>query len=656
MLRPVRLLLAALLALSLLPAAASAASAAAPPAAPTAAKACKSGTFAVRVTTGRRQRTVCRGARGSARGAAQIRARARAARLTPAAVRAALPRRLRAALPLRRLTRLRARLDRATAAQLARPLPTASTASATAAGAPRARLAAVGATACAGDPTFQIDPVKQTQGGVTATAGGGGWVAGSGSTAGRLVVIDADAGNGVRGVQTTKDCISWDPCPDANGIVHGTYEYTVKEENSARAESGAVVRIVSVVTVTARLTARVGDDARVISFDWDADGRTENGGGATQGGRSVAHIPTRITRVHVRVRGVDPRDGKAPLANPYGAARGSKGAITTAELPIAQALYQMMTELIRPTAAKALLEAEGHWYRGKCLSAVFDPASPEVTPGQRVPVTIRVRAADGSEAQVPLELTPYDGAVGPPSGTAPLSVVYTAPQQLDRGPFTAFEVTSTSKRGRLEDFYVVRPAQAVPRYRVTFSGEGSYSRHEMGSGLPQVDARHTFAWRSTTAARFPFFDDLPAGVPTIVNADASELTGELSGWRTDGAGRRGCSTTPESDVIGVVRQTRTADGGFDMTIEPFPWLHPAGGIQLACDSGAFHFWSKGTRAAMSFGFHLSKAQLDARRAIVLPAGQQQPLDPDCYGGEANGEWECEQSVQWSGTVTLEPLE
>lgn len=647
--RPVRLLLLALLAL----AAAGPAAAVAAPAAGSAAT-CKSGTFAVRVTTGGKQRTVCRSARGSARGPVEIRARARAARLTPARVRAALPRRLRGKLPLARLTTLRTRLDRAAAAQLARPLP-----AATAALAPRgARIAAAGATACSDDPTFTVDPMRETKGGVTATASGGGWVAGSGSTAGRLVVIDADAGRGVRGVQTTKDCISWDPCPDANGIVHGTYEYTVKEENSARLEDGTVAKLFSIVTVTARLTARVGDDARVISFDWDGDGRTENGGGASRGGRSVAHVPTRITRVHVRVRGVNPRDGKAPLASPYGTARGNKGAITAAELPIAQALYGLLTEVVRPTAAKALLEAESNWYRGKCLSAVFDPASPEVTPGQRLPVTIRVRAADGGEAQVPLELTPYDGAVGPPTGTAPLSVVYTAPQQLDRAPFTAFEVTSTSKRGRLEDFYVVRPAQEAPRYRVVFSGEGSYSRHEMGSGLPQVDARHTFAWRSTTAARFPIFAELPVGVPAIVNADATELSGELTGWRTDGAGRRGCSTTPDSGpgVIGIVRQTRTADGGFDMTIEPFPWLHPPDGLQLDCDSGGFHFWSKGTKAAMSFSFHLTKEQVDARRAIVLPATPQQPLDPDCRGGEVNGDWECEQSVSWSGTVRLEPLE
>jgi len=638
------LLVAALAALATAAPAAPAGAAAKQPA-----KTCRPGQFAVRAAvSGKPARTVCRPARAGARPVAQLPGRLRAELRTPAELRAALPARHRARLPLAKVKRLKRALDRATARRLA-----SWTVPAVASG-PVARAAAGGAAACGEPPTFQIDPIRSAQGGVTAVTSGGGWVAGSGSTAGRLVVVDADAGNGVRAVQTTKDCISWDPCPDANGIVHGTYEYTVREEYAATVR-GAKVRTGSVVTVTAKLTARVGDDARVTTYDWDADGRAEHTAGATVDGK-VTHVPTRITRVHVRVRGVDPRNGDAPLKRPYGAARGNKGAITAAELPAAQAIYQLATELVRYTAGKALLEAEGNWYRGKCLTAEFSPVGPEVTPGQRVEVAIRVRAADGREAQVPLELEPYDGAVGPPRGTAPMTTTYTAPQQLDRGPFVAFEVTSTSKRGRLEAFYTVKPARDAPWFRMTFSGEGSYSRHEMGSGNPQVDARHTFAWRSTTATRFPFFDGMPAGVPMLVNTDATELTGELTGWRTDGAGRRGCSAVPEQEhQIGMVRQTQTADGGFEVAVTPFTSLVPPGGVQPACDSGAFLFWTRGTREAMTYTFHVSKADLETRDAIVLTAAPQRPLEPNCWGGEANGEWECEQSVAWSGTLRLDRI-
>lgn len=614
-----------------------------------AAQTCRSGTFAVRVERRGKARTVCASARGRAGTPAQLTARLRAQVRTPRQLRAALPARWRVRLPLAKLAKVDRLLDRAATARLRGwtvPARTSATARAAASG---------GANACNERPTFEIDPVRSSDGAVRAVSSGGGWVAGSGSTSGRLVIVDADAGNGARAVQTTKDCISWDPCPDANGIVHGTYEYTLKEEYTATAREGNA-RFGSIVSVTARLTARVGDDARVTTYDWDADGRAEHFGSVSVGGRVVRHVPTRITRVHVRVRGVDPRERGGSLRDPYAAARGNKGAITAEELPAAQAIYGLATEVVRGTAGEALLEAESHWYRGKCLTAVFDPVEPEVTPGQRVDVAIAVKTADGRPAEVPLEVTPHDGAVGPPRGRSPMTVTWTAPQQLDRGVFTTFEVTSTSKRGRLEDYHTAKAARDAPRFRMTFSGEGSYSRHEMGDGLPQVDARHTFAWRSTTAARFPFFDELPAGVPTIVNADGTELTGELTGWRTDGAGRRGCSSAPESaGAIGVVRQTRTADGGFDMAISPFPWLHPLGGIQPDCDSGAFLFWSKGTSAAMTFSFHLSKADVETRETIVLPASQQNALAPDCYGGEANGDWPCEQSVAWSGTVKLERL-
>lgn len=612
-------------------------------------KTCRPGQFAVRAAAkGKPARTVCRPARGKAVPVAQLPGRLRAELRAPAELRAALPARQRTRLPLAKAKRLKRALDRATTRRMASWTVPAT------ASAPLARAAATGAAACGGEPTFQVDPIRSAQGGVTAVSSGGGWVAGSGSTSGRLVVVDADAGNGVRAVQTTKDCISWDPCPDANGIVRGTYEYTVREEYTATAR-GAKVRTGSVVTVTAKLTARVGDDARVIAYDWDADGRAEHTASATIDGK-LKHVPTRTTRVHVRVRGVDPRDGDAPLSRPDGAARGNKGAITAEELPAAQAIYQLATELVRHSASKALLEAESNWYRGKCLSAEFTPVEPEVAPGQRVDVAIRVRAADGSEAQVPLELEPYDGAVGPPRGTAPMTTTWTAPQQLDRGVFAAFEVTSTSKRGRLEAIWTAKAARDVPWFRMTFSGDGSYSRHEMGSGLPQVDARHSFAWRSTTATRFPLFDGLRAGTPMLANTDATELTGELRGWRTDGGGTRGCSAAPEqADQIGLVRQTQTADGGFDVAVTPFNALVPPGGVQPECDSGAFLFWTRGTREAMTYAFHVSKADLDTRDAIVLTAAPQNPLDPDCWGGEANGEWACEQSVAWTGTLRLDRI-
>jgi hypothetical protein len=673
--RSLLLPLGAALAVAAAPAAAAPALAAAPPTAPAAGAAaahaalvatastpsptvaaaagCRTGTFAVRVAPRKgRARTVCRPAvavRG--RTPEQLRSRLRAQVRTPRQWRAALPAAARKRFPLARLTKAARALDRAAARRRAGWTVPAATASAPR---PTATAAASGgANACNEAPTFEIDPVRSSDGNVTAVTTGGGWVAGSGSTAGRLVVVDADAGNGAGATQTTKDCISWDPCPDANGIVHGTYEFLHKEEYRATVR-GSAVRTASLVTVTAKLTARVGDDARVKSFDWDADGRGEHTASATVDGR-VRHVPTRITRVHVRIRGVDPRKAGAPFEKPYAVARGNKGAITDQELPVAQALYQLATEVVRSGAAEALLEAESHWYRGKCLTAVFDPAEPEVTPGQRLDVRIAVRAADGSEAQVPLELVPYDGAVGPPTGTAPMTATWTAPQQLDDGPFTAFEVDSTSKRGRLEAYYVVKPARAAPTFRVTFSGDGSYSRHEMGDGLPQVDARHTFAWKSTTAVRFPLFDGLPDGVPMLVNTDATELTGELTGWRTDGGGRRGCSAAPEqANQIGLVRQTRMPDGGFELAITPFTSLVPPGGIQPACDSGAFLFWTKGTKAATTFTVRLAPADL-ARETIVLDAAPQQPLDPDCHGGEANGDWPCTQSVAWHGTVRLDRI-
>ncbi|MDW5597597.1 hypothetical protein VSS74_24820 [Conexibacter stalactiti] len=640
MLRPLPPALAALAAAALLsPAAATAA----PPA-------CRAGSLTVQITTGKGSaRTLCK--RLPARAPAATPRRVALGMLPSAReLRAALPARRRAALPLAKLRRLDSTLDRLAGRRLA--------AAALAADGP-----ATGSGAdCSARPTFTIDPRRSNGGGVDAVATGGGWTSGSGSTRGSLVEVAADvraAGGTITGTQTSKDCISWDPCPDANGIVHGTLENTTIEAYVGRVRGGTV-RLRTEVKVTAKLTARVGDDARVKTFDAVVDGALESSSSSTETGRRARHAPTRVVRLHATWTGIDPRAPRGALERVAdGAARGAKGArLSDAEFKIAGNLYGLARLLLGNQAPRALLDAEGNWNRGRCLTVVLTPANPEVTPGQRVDVRIEVKRPDGSEAGVPFTLTPYDGAVGPPTGTTPATVTWTAPQQLDRGTFTTFEVAVTSRQGKAEGFHQAHAAPQVPWYRITFSGEGSYQRHEMGDGNPQVDARHLFAWRSTTAARFPFFDELPAGTPSIVNTDATELTGTLDGWRTDGAGRRGCGTTPESGagIVGVVRQTRTADGGFDVAITPFPWLHPVGGIQLECDSGAFHFWTRGTRAAMTFGFHLSKAQLDARQPIVLEARPQQPLEADCYGGEANGDWACEQSVQWSGSVRLDPID
>jgi hypothetical protein len=271
-------------------------------------------------------------------------------------------------------------------------------------------------------------------------------------------------------------------------VVHGTFELLVGVTLEAEGD-GMKVAIRSTLKIEADLVGRVGGDGRVTTFDYVAGGYGELRAQAFHKGKLVAYFPASTVRTRYTASGLDPRADLRGL-NPKGEviARGPRGSQLNGDarrdLEMASQLYVWSDITVRNSAGQALLKAEANWYdNAACLDVVFDPPSAKVKPGQKLPVGVKVKAKDGAEVAAAFDATPVDGAVGPPTGTTAATVTWTAPNQLDDGPFPTFKVVAVSNRGRAIGTHMAEAAEENGWWTITFTGNGEYHRYEP-RGIP----------------------------------------------------------------------------------------------------------------------------------------------------------------------------
>jgi hypothetical protein len=646
-----RALLAALLALALLPLLAPGARAAAAP------KPCGPGQIQVRVAVKAEKakakakkkaatRVVCRkvALTGDPR---RLLARATP---TPARLRALAPRRLRARIPVAALTRAARALDATPATTLLR------------AGRATAARRVTARTAAAGDCSAPYKPgpdgVKIERDGVTMTGTGGTWGTEGGPTAGKEYVLHAAVGDNASMERHQKDCVSWDTCPDADGLVHGEYHYVYEETRAAEAK-GIKMTIKASMKMSAKLVGHVGADGRVTTFDWDGEGTGTTRTEVRENGRLIKLVPHETVRVAMHQTGADPRNGGKGPQLPSFRVWGLNGALLDgtagAGYDLAKALILHMTVDVGPSAAKGLLAAEKVFYdQAACLDVVFDPQPANATPNAKIPVSVKVKAKDGAEVAASYDAQPVDGAVGPPTGTTPATVTWTAPDKVQRGPFETFKVVAVSKRGRAIGTHTARGPEKGKWWTVTIAGTGDYHRYEpRGIPFPQLWSDFTYSYKMVSLpVRLPYFDNDPARLFKTGSASV-EVTGDLHGKRTDGGGTSTCAGTPMGESLVGWVDAQGAGGGFDLSITPFPWIVPESDAACGTFADMLHS-APGFDDGIRADTHVTQADLDAKDRIELAVDSgATPLKADCRGGAANGDWPCTHTMSWKATVVLE---
>jgi hypothetical protein len=625
----------ALLALSLLPAAA--------PAAPKPKPVrCTSGEVKMKVKVKKRARFACRSLAAQPVPANPV-AAIREAAVSPAEMRAALPKRLRKRFPI-------AVLRRVDAAVAGKPIR------ARAATGPVAHAATAGD--CSKPPTPSGDGASTRDvEGAKVTTSGGSWGQPDGATWGTTATVRGEvASKGAKGsqTQTTKECVSWDTCPDAEGNVTGTWEFSFEIVMQGTQDGMAFTGRVS-ATNTAKLTGHAGADGRVKTFDWDAEGTILGRGEVRQDGKVVKVKVGPSVRVRSRQAGADPRNGGAAPGTPNVGGWGLNGSVLDGSLDGAldgaRSLVGAQLDLLPRNAAKALLAAEKVWYDdAACLDVAFDPQPAVVEPNAKVPVAVKVRAKDGADVEAAYDAQPVDGAVGPPAGTTPATITWTAPGQLDDGTFETFRVVAVSKRGRALGTHTAR-GQKGHWWRVTYEGAGEYHRSEPRSTpYPQLNSEIHFRYRMvSTPARIPYFDADPNQLMRT-GSEVAEVNGDAHATRVDGGGTDTCdSSLDDTGTIGWM-DVQGGDGGFHLDVVPFPWLEPA---DRSCPFDDMLIWTTSTQQGMEASIHIAQSELDTADRIERHVNTGGPWSADCWGGTANGDWPCTESVTWEGTIVLE---
>ncbi|HEX8084920.1 MAG TPA: hypothetical protein VF529_11580 [Solirubrobacteraceae bacterium] len=628
-----------LLVAALLAALIASADSAAVPQAPT----CKPGELQVRLAVKKkakkkRARLACRAIAAPRDPMAAV----RDAAVSPAELRAALPKRYRKRFPLAALQPVDRIVARRPMAPRAAPVT--------------AHAAAAGDCSKPATPSAAGNQTQSVEGGTLTTSGGSWGEPGSGTWGTVATVRGELSSKGAKAskTETTKECVSWDTCPDADGVVTGTFDSSFEQVTAGSGEgASAFMRIT--ITVTAKLKGHVGGDGRVKTFDWDAEGTSFVRGEARQNGKVIKSITGPNVRLRSQQTGADPRSGGKAPGKPTVGGWGLGGSVldgtSEASFAMGQALYGVMADALPDKASKALLGAERVWYDdAACLDVAFDPQPAVVEPNAKVPVSVKVKAQDGADVEAPYDAQPVDGAVGPPTGTTPATVTWTAPGQLDEGTFETFRVVAVSKRGRAIGTHTAR-GQKGHWWRVTYQGAGEYHRSEPRSTpYPQLNSEIHFRYRMVSMpARIPYFGNDPNQLMRT-GSEVAEVTGDAHATRVDGGGTDTCdSSLDDEGTIGWV-DVQGGDGGFHLDVVPFPWLKPT---DRSCPFDDMLIWMTSTQQGMEASIHIPQSELDSADRIERHVTTGGPWSADCWGGTANGDWPCTESVTWEGTIVLE---
>lgn len=563
------------------------------------------------------------------------------ARPSIAELRAGLPKRVAKRFPAARITKLEAAMRRALAT----------------AGAARTTARASAAADCAGPGTVR-GPEEDVKDGVKVVGYGQRWGELQSPTHGSGTDVTVTLPDGSSQRKQNSECTSWDLCPDADGKLAGRYVWSSSETLRA-AKDGVSVTITVKMRIEADLTAHVGADGRLTTFDWVAEGTGSLRGEIRQGAKVLKHIAVGTVRTVTRGTGADPRETGRMPSSPDVRAWGSLGGVLDGDSQPTIDVVRGLVAMSRGVPADAsfeLLMAEKVFYdQAKCLDVVFDPEGAQIAPNQQLQVAVKVKAKDGAEVAATYDATAVVGSVAPASATTPGPTTWTAPAELHRDSQPTFSVVAVSKRGRaVGTHHGVYPERSY--WQVTFEGSGTYHRYEpRGIPYPQLWSDHEFSWKTTyEPVRLPP-EGVPVGQPGRWGATSVSVTGTLNGKRVDGGGTRTCSAAPDPDPKRQVAWIEVRQRGDEFLVSPtaFAFLVPP--WDTACSTFEdMLLWTQGTADAMTADVVVGWAQRGNEDELTYAVKPSRALQP-CDGGESNGDFTCTHTVEWQGTIHMKKV-
>jgi hypothetical protein len=600
---------------------------------------CAPGQVVVRMPAAHNSKKVCK-ALAPARTPAAGSGLALARKIAPSVkrLRAAAPARLRPRFPTKDLTKLEQAMRRAL-------VPAAGS----------ARFAPRAAQDCdgQGDDSGRDTTTKD---GVTVTGSASRW--GNpldGATSGSARDLTVTLANGASKRDNNHSCTSWDSCPDANGDVPGRYT-TGFEETRHVEKDGLSLDLVVWMSVEADLVAHVGDDARLTTFDWTA---TATGGVKAvlrNHGKLVKYYPDSNVRLVLRGTGADPRNGGKSPAQPDLKAWGPKTSLldgaNSAVMDVARGLASF-AYVVPGDVSGALLNAEKIFYdQAACVDVVFDPPTVDVQPGGQVPVGVALKAKDGGAVAGTYTVTPSVGSVAAVQDSAPGTITYVAPDPIPyTGVYQDFQLEARSKRGRALGTHRARPPEQITYWNVTFSGSGSYTRHEGPQMQTVHDVSASFSW-TTTWKNIPVGDQHPAAQTSATSA-VSGTWQDAGRFGAPGSGDFVCSGALTDEGDSAFAEVSNP-GSYVLRLWPFAMASSAGS-DPACTGLPGAPWADvfltGDMPALQ-GAVTVDTSAQTGQSVHIAVRPSAQLATDCRDLPSPGLTPCTHSVDWSGTITM----
>jgi hypothetical protein len=288
-------------------------------------------------------------------------------------------------------------------------------------------------------------------------------------------------------------------CPDPDGVVHGTWEFTVGQ---AAGQNGRFVEWLA--TARASYEATVGDDARLQTWRYRAEAELETRGYATDARGRRRHEPTRRLRAVFSRANLDPRRGSderllRDLTAQPPRLMGPKGGVTAAQAEALAGRVGQTIAMLENDARTHLLKAETGWYDDfRCVEVAIDGPG-KLRKGASATYTSQPHAHDGRPVTGPVALSAAGVSVSPTSGSVAPGAPFQTTARMD-GDGGSFDLLVTSRRGRGKGFEAIALERAEAR-RFRFTIAVGYGE-EMGPTVAPTTFEGTGTVEATVGGGF----------------------------------------------------------------------------------------------------------------------------------------------------------
>jgi hypothetical protein len=293
---------------------------------------------------------------------------------------------------------------------------------------------------------------------------------------------------------TRKTTISYERCPDANGVAHGMWEaLLVEHKEVVRGKERAFVE--RRTTRRGKITAQVGDDAKIARATYDGTVDLEIRGTAATTRRYLATWTGSLPLPAGSESDYVDRFKRDPAEALTGNYRGPKGArLTEAELALIAVTRATEQFWLEDELGDILIQMEQSWgSEGACLDLLLDPPSAALAPGQVQTFSATAQAKDGTPIGGPATAGASGAEITPDSGTMEAGTPLKIQLTMGDKDKAYFFVEVKTKRG------VASKTIEIPRlsgWDVTFTATGSYAMqidHHGDTDTGKAD----FSWTTT---------------------------------------------------------------------------------------------------------------------------------------------------------------